>query len=171
MSSVYGRGGLILCAAGLVAACNETPPAQPLSPGLGPKAHSVLISRLGPGLVRSEPAGIVCGFECEGTFAEGTEVQLNAEPVLGSRFIGWSGQCAGTTPICRFTVREARVISAQFFTTAGDAGVALDAAPGQDAAVTDSGTVSQDAGLLDGAGLDAGEDGDAEPGDGADASD
>jgi serine/threonine protein kinase len=44
----------------------------------------------GSGRVTSSPAGIDCGTDCEESYAEGTVVQLTAEPEPGSQLDGWS---------------------------------------------------------------------------------
>ncbi|HEX9243637.1 MAG TPA: hypothetical protein VF875_14430, partial [Anaeromyxobacter sp.] len=55
------------------------------------------------GTVTSAPAGISCGTSCSATsatFVSGTQVILNASPVAGAAFAGWSGNvpasCTGT---------------------------------------------------------------------------
>lgn len=148
---------LLACLGGSLLACDQSSSTDALPSGSGPSKteHSLVISRLGQGYVRSTPAGLVCGTECEFDFPEGTVVQLVAEPIASSRFLGWSGECAGTTPTCELTVHGPRVVVAQFFSQGGDAGVAFDAAH------SDSGVPRPDAGAPDG---DAGPiDGDAGP--------
>ena len=61
----------------------------------------------GSGTVTSEPAGIECGSSCAARFVEGSEVTLKAEPAAGSRFAGWSGDCAGTG-VCSLEIGEAQ---------------------------------------------------------------
>ena len=45
----------------------------------------------GAGTVTSSPVGINCGADCEEPYDIGTVVTLNATPVTGSTFAGWSG--------------------------------------------------------------------------------
>ena len=45
----------------------------------------------GSGTVTSSPAGINCGFDCTGLYAQGTTVTLTATPAAGSTFVVWSG--------------------------------------------------------------------------------
>lgn len=69
-----------------------------------PKRHNLEVGGSGPGdgLVISDPSGIECRMsnagvdgECIGTFDEGTQLILRAEPDEGSRFSGWTGACGG----------------------------------------------------------------------------
>jgi len=73
------------------------------------------ITRLGTGsgTVRSEPVGIVCGTVCSSSFALGTAVSLSAEPDAGSSFVGWSGDCTGSSE-CIVSMTQARSVSATF---------------------------------------------------------
>lgn len=48
----------------------------------------------GAGYVASEPGGISCGEDCEELFLPNSSVVLSAFPADGSRFVGWSGDCA-----------------------------------------------------------------------------
>ncbi len=144
---------LLACLGGSLLACDQSSSTDALPSGSGSNKteHSLVISRLGQGYVRSTPAGLVCGTECEFDFPEGTVVQLVAEPISSSRFLGWSGECAGTTPTCELTVHGPRVVVAQFFSQGGDAGASMDAAPSDSGAPgPDSGPVDGDAGLVDG---------------------
>lgn len=50
----------------------------------------------GSGTVTSNPAGINCGVDCAENYSSGTPVVLTANPVSGSTFTGWSGDCSGT---------------------------------------------------------------------------
>jgi hypothetical protein len=45
----------------------------------------------GTGLVRSEPSGIYCGHDCTAQMLKFKRVDLYAEPSVGSKFVGWSG--------------------------------------------------------------------------------
>jgi hypothetical protein len=65
--------------------------------GGGHSDYAVSVSRSGSGqgTVTSQPSGISCGTDCDGSFSLGTMVQLTAEPAPGSRFAGWTGACSG----------------------------------------------------------------------------
>jgi Divergent InlB B-repeat domain len=52
----------------------------------------------GAGSVTSSPAGIDCGTTCSSEFETRKTVTLNADPLAGSTFTGWTGACAGTGP-------------------------------------------------------------------------
>ncbi|MDP2340967.1 MAG: hypothetical protein Q8O67_08420 [Deltaproteobacteria bacterium] len=60
----------------------------------------LLVDVLGPGIVTSDPAAIDCSGTdaahavCEAHFVEGSFVTLQANPVPGASFIGFSGDCA-----------------------------------------------------------------------------
>jgi hypothetical protein len=56
---------------------------------------SVETTGTGSGTVASDPAGIVCGNDCEEAHDEGTVVTLTATADAGSGFAGWSGACTG----------------------------------------------------------------------------
>jgi virginiamycin B lyase len=57
---------------------------------------SVVSTGNGSGTVTSAPSGINCGSSCAASFANGTQVILNATAASGSTFVGWSGAgCAG----------------------------------------------------------------------------
>lgn len=66
------------------------------------------------GKVESSPGGIDCGEICSAPFASYTEVRLTAIPAKGSRFAGWSGECAGMDPACAVKLVEARAVTAAF---------------------------------------------------------
>jgi len=53
----------------------------------------------GTGLITSTPSGIDCGTACSAGFPLGSQVTLQAQPLAGSSFAGWSGGgCSGTSP-------------------------------------------------------------------------
>jgi len=90
-----------------------------LDPPTTPTFLPLIISRTGngAGTVTSDPIGIDCGDTCQATFAEDTEVRLEATPKPGSFFSGWSGACSGTTPTCTITITEAKDVVASFSLT------------------------------------------------------
>ena len=74
---------------------------------------SVGIAGKGMGSVVSDPAGIYCGSECTHGYPVGTSVTLNASPVSGSLFAGWSGDCTGTAA-CTLVMNSALNVTANF---------------------------------------------------------
>jgi subtilisin-like proprotein convertase family protein len=64
--------------------------------GLTPPTLTVQRSGSGAGTVESNPSGIDCGATCSSQFDDRTRVALTASARPGSRFVGWSGACAGT---------------------------------------------------------------------------
>jgi hypothetical protein len=54
-----------------------------------------VVIETGEGSVLSDPAGVDCGGDCRGDFAEGTEVTLTAVPDQGWNFALWEGTCSG----------------------------------------------------------------------------
>jgi dipeptidyl aminopeptidase/acylaminoacyl peptidase len=85
------------------------------STGATPSTFSLTVARqgAGSGLVRSQPAGIRCGTDCQQSYSPGTVVVLRAFPFSGFRFTGWSGACVGTGP-CTVTMSAARNVVATF---------------------------------------------------------
>ena len=77
---------------------------------------TLLIARAGSGggTITSMPEGINCGTICTITLAADTEVTLTAAPDAGSDFIGWSGDCTGSTTTCKVTLNSGKQVSARF---------------------------------------------------------
>ena len=71
----------------------------------------------GSGTIDSQPAGISCGSRCEARFDADWTVTLTAQPSATSRFVGWTGVCAGAGPVCTVrpeVTRRATVVAALF---------------------------------------------------------
>jgi len=78
----------------------------------------------GGGNVTSEPPGIRCGgnrpdpggnpANCTAVFPRGTNVTLTAIPDPGWVFMGWGGDCTGTSPTCTLTMDRDRWVTAFF---------------------------------------------------------
>ena len=77
---------------------------------------TLVVSKVGTGsgTVISNPSGINCGNDCDGTYAPGTVVTLNAFPATDSIFSGWSGACTGTETTCTVTVDQTKAVTATF---------------------------------------------------------
>jgi uncharacterized repeat protein (TIGR02543 family) len=80
---------------------------------LGPLLLTVSAAGTGSGEVASSPAGVSCGYSCEALFDAGTSVTLTATPDASSVFVGWTGDCAGTS-VCQVTMDQTRSITATF---------------------------------------------------------
>jgi hypothetical protein len=76
----------------------------------------------GSGTVTSQPAGINCGATCSVGLPEETSVTLTAAAAAGSRFVGWSGACAGSAACTVETGAAAASVNAEFEATASDVG-------------------------------------------------
>ncbi|MEZ5331096.1 MAG: zinc-dependent metalloprotease family protein [Thermoanaerobaculia bacterium] len=104
---------------------------------------------VGTGGVASEPTGIDCGTECpeqSASFSEGESVSLSATASTSSEFAGWSGDCAGSTPVAHVTMTGARNCSAAFDETGSAARLLIVS------------RIGNGAGLVYGQGIDCGAD-------------
>jgi PKD repeat protein len=77
-----------------------------------PAGFDLTVATVGSGTV-SAP-GIACPGDCSESYAAGAVVTLTATPVAGSAFLGWTGDCSGTTPSCAVTMSQARSVTARF---------------------------------------------------------
>jgi hypothetical protein len=89
-----------------------------LAGGTTPSGYALGVSTSGTGTgkVVSFPDTILCGAgaaACSVTYPSGTLVTLFPSPSTGSRFVGWSGACAGTGP-CTVTMTAAKSVAARF---------------------------------------------------------
>jgi hypothetical protein len=89
------------------------PYALPISPG-------VTVVLAGQGLVTSGDQKITCGSVCTAPYRVGHMVTLSATPLQGSSFIGWSGGCFGTAPICLVVATATTTVRAHFSPVDGD---------------------------------------------------
>ncbi|EXJ15977.1 InlB B-repeat-containing protein [Imhoffiella purpurea] len=83
-------------------------------------AYSLVVSKVGSGLITSSPAGIDCGSDCSERYTAGTPVTLTAAADDGYRFDGWSGPCTGSGS-CTLTMRRDFTVLATFTATATSA--------------------------------------------------
>jgi len=108
----------------------------------------------GTGTVTSSPSGINCGSACTARFAEGTVVTLTASAGGSSLFIGWGGNCAGSSDTCVVTMGAARNVTAKFVpseytitaTVSGGHGTAVPSSPKVAYGASASITITPDAG-------------------------
>jgi len=71
------------------------------------------VSKVGRGVVKSQPRGITCGLGCTHVFVPG-QVKLIAKPVRGWRFSGWRGACRGSKPSCQIDLTRTSRATATF---------------------------------------------------------
>ena len=76
----------------------------------------------GSGSIGSIPAGIDCGLTCTTIYDYGTVVTLTQQPVTGSAFIGWAGDCNGSGT-CAVTILGNQSVTATFNLITTDLGV------------------------------------------------
>jgi subtilisin family serine protease len=88
--------------------------AGPLLQSLPRWPLTVARSGAGSGLVTSTGGAIDCGPDCSTVVDDGTAITLQATPSQGSRFLGWSGACAGSAAGCTVTVTDATSVGAEF---------------------------------------------------------
>ena len=68
----------------------------------------------GGGSVKSSPASIDCMPLCSAQFPEGTQVNLVATPNPGFAFMGWDGDCSGSSPSCNVTLSAPKSVGFLF---------------------------------------------------------
>lgn len=114
-----------LCASFLLVACDgyferdqstAPVPALPAEILLTPSAtvtHTLRVTVLGSGTIRSAPTGIDCGSDCTEAYANGTIVALTPVAAAGMRFAGWGGACSGTG-VCRVSMTSMQSVNAMF---------------------------------------------------------
>ena len=99
---------------------DAVPPPPPPPP---PVTHRLTVSVSGQGAVTSSPAGITCdeaetqrrGPACAATFADGSQVQLAAQPAAGWQLAAFSGACNGQS--CTVNLSADASVSATFTQT------------------------------------------------------
>ena len=80
----------------------------------GAAGQPLAIATSGEGSVRSSRGGINCGSSCSAVVANGSRVTLTATAGAGSRLVGWSGACSGSSRTCQLTMSSARAVVAAF---------------------------------------------------------
>ncbi len=87
---------------------------------------SLDLARNGSGSITSQPTGIDCNDDCSEDYAQGTEVDLVANPEPGFAFTHWSGDCSGTNPTVTVLIDKAKSCQANFALDGDGDGVATD---------------------------------------------
>ena len=75
------------------------------------------VKAVGKGMVTSSPSAIFCGTSsatCSATLNSGTSITLTAKPDAGSPWIGWTGDCTGTSLTCTLSMTKAMSVTANF---------------------------------------------------------
>lgn len=77
--------------------------------------HKLSISKAGSGTgtVKSQAGGLDCGGKCDNSYSPGVPVKLQAQNGTGV-FVGWSGDCQGTSPSCNLVMTASRNVTAKF---------------------------------------------------------
>ena len=83
--------------------------------GPPPPPQTLTVAVTGDGTVTSNPAGISCPGNCTEDYSAGQNVTLTATPDAGGTFLGWSGDCTGTSA-CVVSMTQARNVTATFDT-------------------------------------------------------
>lgn len=70
----------------------------------------------GWGTVKSNPAGISCGIDCQESYVVGSNIQLTAIPDPNFAFVSWGGDCSscGSNNICSLNMDGNKVCVATF---------------------------------------------------------
>jgi hypothetical protein len=77
-------------------------------------AYALNVTRVGGGVVRSDPPGILCGVDlCQKSWPANQRVTLTASNTPGVTFAGWGGACAGSGT-CVVLVPTAEAVTARF---------------------------------------------------------
>lgn len=90
------------------------------APSQGQHGLEVKGAGTGVGTVHSSPRGVFCAViheasigYCSVAFAAGDTVMLQANPVPGNTFVGWSGACTGADP-CMVSMTADQTVTARF---------------------------------------------------------
>lgn len=70
----------------------------------------------GAGRIVSTPPGLDCGAVCQHPFPNGGMLTLTAVPAAGSRFVAWTGACAGAGEVCSVDLQGPTMAIAEFET-------------------------------------------------------
>ncbi|MDD4050071.1 MAG: BspA family leucine-rich repeat surface protein, partial [Candidatus ainarchaeum sp.] len=82
-----------------------------------PNSYTLNLTKTIGGTVETYPSGINClesQTNCSATFPDQQSVQLNATPVSGYVFEGWSGACSGSQISCSVSMTEVKNVTATF---------------------------------------------------------
>jgi Divergent InlB B-repeat domain len=74
---------------------------------------TLTVTTVGDGTVTSTDGSINCPGTCSATYADGTQITLNATPAQNWAFSGWTGACSGVGP-CTFTISQNAALTGVF---------------------------------------------------------
>lgn len=83
-------------------------------PAVGQASLMLGIVGNGLGTVSSSPGSLTCPGTCAGNISLNTVITIAASPAIGSSFVAWSGDCAGTNPVTSLTLVRSSICTAQF---------------------------------------------------------
>jgi hypothetical protein len=70
------------------------------------------VTKTGDGAVTG--GQIDCGASCSTVMNAGSSITLTATPTVGNAFVGWSGDCTGSSSTCTVNIDAAKTVSASF---------------------------------------------------------
>jgi hypothetical protein len=83
-------------------------------------SYSITVAKAGSGTgtVTSDSGGINCGASCSASYAGGSSVTLTAAADSNNSFVGWSGNCTGSSTTCSLTnITATKNVTATFTNT------------------------------------------------------
>jgi uncharacterized repeat protein (TIGR02543 family) len=86
------------------------------------KKLRILKAGKGMGMLKSSPAGVICGAGCEAEYEEGTVVTLTETTTGDHTFVGWSGSGCSGTGACVITMDTDKTVTALFSSSGGSGG-------------------------------------------------
>ena len=102
--------------------------------------YSLSVSMAGPGEVIVSPPNAMCSSPgpCVNKYVAGTTVTLTVSLGMNYVFYGWSGDCAGTNPVCTLTMDRNKAVVAQTRVKPTTLNVVIESEPGAGGRVASS---------------------------------
>jgi hypothetical protein len=85
-------------------------------PPLAQYKLTIAFQGVGPDSIVSDPANLICGASCTGSYASGTKITLTPKSGENTTFSGWSGPCYGEI-VCSLTITANTSLTASFRST------------------------------------------------------
>jgi hypothetical protein len=89
-------------------------PTEEPGPIVDSKTYTLTVNSAGTGTGSITIDDLECGATCSGQYVENLEVILTATATADSVFIGWSGACSNTTPVCQILMNQQQTVTATF---------------------------------------------------------